>query len=396
MNEVQRERALKFRVGIFVVVAVLAFLGAIYALGARARLFEARHTIYADFTQVAGLTEGATVRLAGVQIGRVTDVSLPAEPGGKVRVAMSIATRYANRIRKSSLARIATQGLLGDKIVEITVGTAEAPPVPAGEVLAARDPFEMGDAITEGAETIKSITALAEGLRKTADRLNQSGVIENASETFKTAQRLTERIGRIADQVEQGGGWAHALLYEEPVALRKLNDVIASTQTLLDRVERGEGAAGVLTSSQSTEAAKRLVALIDRIGRMGERPPGDEGLLAAFLFDPKYREILNDVRDATHNFRVISERVVGGRGTLGSLTKDEADDGGLRVAIQDLQTALANMKQITEKINEGEGTIGALIADPTVYEQLVSILEGAQRSSILRFLIRNLGKGTKE
>ena len=66
MNEVQRERALKFRVGIFVVVAVLAFLGAIYALGARARLFEARHTIYADFTQVAGLTEGATVRLAGV------------------------------------------------------------------------------------------------------------------------------------------------------------------------------------------------------------------------------------------------------------------------------------------------------------------------------------------
>jgi len=93
---------------------------------------------------------------------------------------------------------------------------------------------------------------------------------------------------------------------------------------------------------------------------------------------------------------VVSERVVGGRGTLGSLVKDEAGDGGLRLAIQDLRAALANLKQITEKINEGEGTIGALVADPTVYEQLVSILEGAQRSSILRFLIRGLGQGKKE
>lgn len=396
MNEAQRERFLKFRVGIFVLIAVFAFLGTIYALGARARLFEARHTIYADFTEVAGLAEGATVRLAGVQIGRVTGVSLPSEPGGKVRVAMSVTKQYATRIRKTSVARIATQGLLGDKIVEISVGTVDAPPLQAGEAIAARDPFEIGDAITESAETIKGITALAEALRKAAESLNQSGLIADASATVKTAQGLTERFSRIADQVEHGRGWAHALLYEEPVALRKLNDVIASTQTLLDRVERGEGAAGILTSSQSTEAAKRLVALMDRIGRLGERPPGDGGLLAALLFDPKYQAILDDVRGAAHNLRVVSERVVGGRGTLGSLVMDQADDGGLRLAIQDLRAALANLKQITEKINEGEGTIGALVADPTVYEQLVSILEGAQRSSILRFLIRGLGKGKAE
>src|SRR5206468_11528509 len=57
-------------------VALAAFLGMVYALGARARLFEAHYTIHAEFTEVAGLTEGATVRLAGVQIGRVTDVHL--------------------------------------------------------------------------------------------------------------------------------------------------------------------------------------------------------------------------------------------------------------------------------------------------------------------------------
>src|SRR5439155_8214423 len=171
MNEDRREIGLKLRVGVFVLVALAAFLGMVYALGARARLFESRYTIHADFTQVGGLAEGATVRLAGVQIGRVHDVRLPPEPGGKVRVSMSVAKQYANRIRKNSTARIATQGLLGDRIVEITVGTADAPPVQPGEVVAAREPFELADAVSQSAETIRGITALAEALRKTAETL---------------------------------------------------------------------------------------------------------------------------------------------------------------------------------------------------------------------------------
>jgi phospholipid/cholesterol/gamma-HCH transport system substrate-binding protein len=410
VTEAQRERAAKLRVGIFVLVAVLAFLATIYALGARARLFESRYTVYGDFTQVAGLAEGATVRLAGIQIGRVSGITLSPEPGGKVRVKMSVARQYANRIRKNSIARIATQGLLGDKIVEISVGTAETPPVQAGEVLATLDPFEITDAVAQSAETIKGVTALAESLRKTAETLNQSGLIEDASAAVKTARALadslgkdasaalksargvTERAGRLVDQVEQGRGWAHTLLYEEPEALRRLNTVIASTQTLLDRVDRGEGALGVFTSRESTDAAKRLVALMDRLGRAAEKNSGEDGLLVALLFDPKYRALLDEVRDAAHNLRVLSDRVLGGRGMLGSLVKDEADDGGLRRAIQDLQAVLVNVKQITDKINEGEGTLGALVVDPTVYERLVSILEGAQRSTILRFLIRGLGK----
>ena len=392
MNEAQRERAVKLRVGIFVLVSVLAFLGTIYALGARARLFESRYTIYAEFVQVAGLAEGATVRLAGIQIGRVTDIMLAPDPGGKVRVAMSVASQYANRIRKDSTARIVTQGLLGDKIVEVSVGTAAAPPVRAGEALATRDPFEITDAISQSAETIKGITALAEALRTTAETLNQSGLIEDTSVTVKSARGLTERMGRLVDQIEKGRGWAHTLLYEEPEVLGKLNGVIASTQTLLDRVERGEGALGVLASPQSTDAGRRLVALIDRIGRTADRFPGEDGLLVALLFDPKYRTVLDEVRETARNLRAVSDRVIGGRGMLGSLVKDDADDGGLRRAIQDLQAALVNVRQITEKLNEGEGTLGALIADPTVYEQLVSILEGTQRSSILRFLIRGLGR----
>jgi phospholipid/cholesterol/gamma-HCH transport system substrate-binding protein len=385
----KRENAVKFRVGLFVLLALLTFLGAVYALGARARLFEARYTIHADFTEVGGLVEGATVRLAGVQIGRVSAVNLPPQPGGKVRVDLTIARRFSDRIRKNSVARIETQGLLGDRIVEITVGDASAPAVAPGEALASRDPADFGRIVAAGAETAKNVAALADALRETADQINKSKMIESAATTVN-------KLGRVVDQVEQGRGWAHTLIYEEPIALKRLNELIASTQTVIERVEKGQGAAGVLVSPESTASAKRFVAAMDRLSAMVAEPEREQGLVPALLFDPKYKALLDDLRVVTHNLRLISDRVAGGKGTLGSLVADSGDDGSLSLTMQDLQVAVANLKSISEKINEGEGTVGLLIADPTIYERLVTILDGAQRSFLLRSMIKSLGdKGAK-
>ena len=392
MNEEGTDRGRMLRVGVFVLVGLSVFLGMVYALGARARLFEPRFTVTAEFTEVGGLVEGATVRLAGVQIGRVSGVSLPAHPGGKVRVDMSIARRFGDRVRKDSVARIETQGLLGDRIIEISVGTASAPPVQPNDLIASRDPFDINRVMGESAQVVKSVGLLADSLRETAQTLNQSGLIQEATATVQSARKITDQVGRVVGEVERGKGWAHALIYEEPMALRRMNEVVASTQALLDRVQRGEGAAGVLTSEHSTASARRLVAAMDKLSRVVEQPSPEDGLLPALLFDPKYRTVVEDLRVVARNLRDVSDRVAGGRGTLGSLVKDEPTDGGIRQASQDFQVAVANLREITEKIKDGEGTVGALIADPTVYERLVTILDGAQRSLLLRGLLRGLGR----
>jgi phospholipid/cholesterol/gamma-HCH transport system substrate-binding protein len=392
VNEERQERRQKLKVGVFVLVGLVAFLGMIYALGARARLFEPRYTIHAEFNEVGGLVEGATVRLAGVQIGRVTGVRLPADPGGKVRVDLTIGRQFANRVRKNSVARIETQGLLGDKIIELSVGTVAAAAVKAGDTIDSQESQDIGRVMAQSGQVIKSVSALAESLRETAQKLNQSGLIEEATATVTSARKVTDQVGRVIAEVERGKGWAHVLVYEEPAALRRLNEVIASTQSVLERVQRGEGAAGVLVSPESTASAKRFVAALDRLSRVVEQPSPEDGVLPALLFDPKYRALLDDVRVVAHNMRDISDRLAGGRGTLGSLLKDEPGDSGLGQASQDFQATMANLKAISEKINTGEGTVGALIADPTVYERLVTILDGAQRSFLLRGMLRSLGK----
>src|SRR5207247_10714259 len=129
--------------------------------------------------------------------------------------------------------------------------TEEAPTKDRDDVRA-RDASDCSKIVRQGAENVKNVADLAESLRGTADSLKQSKLIEDASATLASARKVTDQVGRILTAVEKGRGWAHALIYDEPVALRKMNDVLASTQRLLDRVERGEGAAGVLPSDAST------------------------------------------------------------------------------------------------------------------------------------------------
>ncbi|PYN11096.1 MAG: hypothetical protein DME06_12740, partial [Candidatus Rokuibacteriota bacterium] len=118
--------------------------------------------------------------------------------------------------------------------------------------------------------------------------------------------------------------------------------------------------------------------------------------LPALLFDPKYGAMAEDLRTVARNLRDVSDRLAGGRGVLGGLLGNAPADASLRQVAADLRVAVANLKEVSEKLNSGEGTLGALLVDPTVYENLSAVLEGTQRSTLLRSLIRGLGNRGRE
>jgi phospholipid/cholesterol/gamma-HCH transport system substrate-binding protein len=360
-----RRLVLQMRIGAFILIGLVVFLAIIYLLGAQARYFERKYDLTAEFPEVGGLIEGATVRLAGVQIGRVTRVELPPEPGGKVRVTLTLARRFADRVRRNSEARIVTQGLLGDKLVEITIGTADAPPLKSGDTIATRNPFELQEMFSAGAETLAHVNQLAVTLRKTMDR-----------------------VDRMTDEVEKGKGWLHVMIYEEPESLRRLNALLTSTQQLLARAESDESAVGVLLSRDSGKSVRSLLAAMDAFGRAAQKPDAGEGLLPTLLFDPQYKDVARDLQVVTRNFRDVSEKLARGQGLLGGLLKDDGD-ATLGQAAADFRVAMANLRVVTDRLRAGEGTMGALLSDPTVYENLVQFLEGARRSFLLRSLIRS-------
>ena len=186
----------------------------------------------------------------------------------------------------------------------------------------------------------------------------------------------------------RSGGWLHALIYEEPETLRRLNALLASAQEILARADKGDSAVSLLLSPESGRSVRGLLAAMDALGRGAEKLGSGEGLLPTLLFDPQYKPVADDLQTVARNFREVSERLARGQGLLAGLLRDQGD-GPLDQAAADFRVAMANLRSITDRLKAGEGTLGGLLEDPTVYENIAAFLEGAQRSFLLRALIRS-------
>ena len=127
----------RLRVGIFVLVSLTIGTSIAFAIGAQENVFESKTTYFAIFKDVGGLQKGNTVRLAGVNVGSVTEVNIG--EAGHIEVYFRIIDDATHLIRgeigappvgdgpKPSFAAIGSKGLLGDRIIEIGVGSSEFP-----------------------------------------------------------------------------------------------------------------------------------------------------------------------------------------------------------------------------------------------------------------------------
>lgn len=476
---------LQLRVGAFVLAGLAVFVGLVYFLGRQSGLFERQYHLVAGFAQIGGLIEGATVRLAGVPVGRVTAIRLPESGAAKVEVRLTLVRRVQGRVRADSVARIETLGLLGDKIVEVTLGGPGAAVLGDGAELRTEEPLDttriakqgtellrnlvdisgelkaalakIGESMvgTDVAETARALRSLATELERgqgllhrliydrslgtavadsagtlrqigeTIRRLDRlladpktTGLTEQAGEAVREAREAAQRLNRVLREVEEGKGLLHALVYDESRVIRELDQVIGRAGTLLASVERGEGALGVLLRDPAAaRALKRVAGAAEELAQAVDRAKDTDSLLRALLFEPEGKAVVADLRETAKSFREVTARVARGEGLLGSLTRpgseeilpqatqglaglgrlagDLAGDPRLAETLTDLRQAMANLRVITARIEAGEGTLGGLATDPTVYENLAAFLEGAQRSLLLRALIRAaVGRGS--
>jgi phospholipid/cholesterol/gamma-HCH transport system substrate-binding protein len=231
---------------------------------------------------------------------------------------------------------------------------------------------------------VTTINRLADQLQASLQKLDQSGVIEDLGATVKGARR-------VVNEVEKGKGWLHVLVYEEPDTLRRLNALLDDAREVLATTQKGDNAVATLLGPDSGRSVRAFLAAMDKFSRAVDKAagPGDDtGPLLALLLDPKYKPMADDLGALAKSLREISERLVEGKGFLGGLLT-ESGEGPMGEAGADFRAAMSNLRVITDRLKAGEGTVGALLEDPTVYENLAAFLEGAQRSFLLRALIRN-------
>jgi outer membrane protein OmpA-like peptidoglycan-associated protein len=160
-----------FRLGMFIVATFLILAAGVFLIGQKRFLFRRTYRLEAEFQNVAGLNNGADVRVGGIHLGTVKHISLPGGPSGKLTVVMDMASSTKNIIRQNSVATIKTEGLLGDKYVEISFGSEKAPEIESGATIKGETPVDFSEAALAATNQAKSAAAAFE---QDADALKQS------------------------------------------------------------------------------------------------------------------------------------------------------------------------------------------------------------------------------
>jgi phospholipid/cholesterol/gamma-HCH transport system substrate-binding protein len=191
------------RLGIFVVAALAVFGAGIFWIGSRDFRFTATYRLNAEFQNVAGLADGAAVRVGGIHQGTVRRIDLPPRPDQKVRVEMDLKGQTRNVIKKDSVAAIRTEGLVGDQYVEITFGSPEAPSVNSGDTIGTEPPLQISDLIKKTNNILDSAQGAMQNVDQTTAKINQGkgtlGALVNDRSVY---QQVNQAAGNLRDDTE--------------------------------------------------------------------------------------------------------------------------------------------------------------------------------------------------
>ncbi len=199
-------------------------------------------------------------------------------------------------------------------------------------------------------------------------------------------------IGVLGDSyVEISVGTAEAPMLAVGAELKaqspvNINTAVAKGSRALDNVANLANNLNAVVESFSEEsggrrAARAISVASDIMIRVQEGP----GLLHRLIYDEYRGEGIASVERSLALLENILGEINGGDGILHTLIYDRPADQDI---VMQTVSAGARLNTILEKIDRGEGTIGLLVNDPSVYDELQTLLNGARRSLVVRSMVR--------
>src|SRR5713226_8755691 len=161
-----------FRLGAFIIGTLVILAIGIFLIGRKEFLFSRTYRLRSEFPNVAGLNDTAEVRVGGVHRGTVRYIELPNRPDGKVTVVMKMERPTREGIKKDSIAAIKTEGLVGNKYVEISFGSKDAEAVKDGDTIRSEPPLEIADLVKKTGQLLDGTQDAMQNLQATATNLS--------------------------------------------------------------------------------------------------------------------------------------------------------------------------------------------------------------------------------
>lgn len=240
-------------VGIFVLAGLVLFMTGLVLIGNRHEAFARHMDYYADFTNLAGLSKGSKVQVAGMDAGQVLDIAVPASPTARFRVKLRIEEALRGLVRTDSVATIGTQGVVGETFLLIRSGSPEASAAAALSVLPSKEPLDISNLLDQG----QSLVTDVDGAVKDADGLLKKTGGQLGS-TLGQANATLANVNDVVLGLKQGRGTAGMLLGDPALAMQIRQTVANAQQVSADLGQVSSQARGLMTDIQSRQFPQKI------------------------------------------------------------------------------------------------------------------------------------------
>lgn len=290
-------------VGIFIFVGLIIFAAAILVLGGQRKSFIKSVQVKAVFHDVGGLAKGDNIWFSGVKVGTIRKITFLAH--NRIEVLMDIEKSSRQFIHKDVLAKVSTDGLVGNKIIALSGGSAEAAPVEDGDQLAIASTISSDELmntlqvnnknLVEITGNLKTISkSIVDGQGTLGRLINDSSVFIELDQTMLTlrktmanTQMLTEGLADYAKKLQTKGSLSNDLISDTIVFSR-----LRSTTVQLEAASR--------------EANKTVSNLKEISAGVNEKLSGSESAAGVLLNDPQAAE---DLKSTLSNLESTTEKL---------------------------------------------------------------------------------------
>jgi phospholipid/cholesterol/gamma-HCH transport system substrate-binding protein len=225
------------KLGFFVLVGLLFLILLLYMIGRNRSLFGSNYLLKTRFENVNGLIPGNNVRYAGIQAGTVKKLEILNDT--TVEVTMIIDTEMEQIIRKDAITAIGTDGLVGNKVVNIVPGNLNASLAKNGDLLKSKKPIDTEKILNTLSTTNNDVSIIVSGLKTTVERINNSSVIwdllsddqlpNDIKKSTRNIQLATLKAAAISNEFQlilndlRNGNGSLGMLLNDTVLVSNLN-----------------------------------------------------------------------------------------------------------------------------------------------------------------------------
>lgn len=292
------------KLGAFVLSGLFCLILILYLIGKNRNMFGSNYILKARFENVQGLKAGNNVRYAGIDAGTVKKINIVNDT--LMEVTMIIDDKLKSIIHKNAIVSIGTDGLVGNKVMNITAVKQTSAIAENGDILISKKPLDTDEMLRKLEVTNNDIGIIAEELKLTTQRLNNSSALW----TILNDKELPQNIRLSAGNIRQ--------------ATVKAKDMVNDLYTIVNGMKMGKGSIGAILND--TLFAYNLNEAITKI-----KSVGDEA-------DSLSKQIGGTISG-------IQSDINSGRGTINALLKDSL------LALK-INKSLDNIQQGTDGFNQ--------------------------------------------